>query len=289
MQIPIFTVDAFTNRAFSGNPAAVCLLENDLDEDLHQKIATEMNLSETAFIRKLKPGDDFTKSSCFGLRWFTPANEVPLCGHATLASAAVLFHIQKNTNSILTFVTLSGELKARQVKDHIVLDLPLYKTYPQVSQNFIHDRLSRKAAVGDMVVQDLRYSPDTKKLLVRLSDTYERSVLEELKVSAERFLSAEKTGKVKGLILTLKGNSSGKGHDFYSRYFAPWYGVLEDPVTGSAHAVLSSYWSEQLGKKEMLAFQCSRRGGELKIALRSDGRVDIAGQTAVVLKGNVAF
>ncbi|NXH44616.1 PBLD protein, partial [Dicaeum eximium] len=285
MQIPIFTVDAFTNRPFSGNPAAVCLLENDLDEDLHQKIATEMNLSETAFIRKLKPGDDFTKSSCFGLRWFTPANEVPLCGHATLASAAVLFHTQKNTNSVLTFVTLSGELKARQVKDHIVLDLPLYTAYPQVSQNFMYVC----AAVGDMIVQDVRYSPDTKKLLVRLSDTYERSALENLKVSAQRFLSAEKTGKVKGLILTLKGNSSGKGHDFYSRYFAPWYGVLEDPVTGSAHAVLSSYWSEQLGKKEMLACQCSRRGGELKISVCNEGRVDIAGQTAVVLKGNLTF
>ncbi|NWH61035.1 PBLD protein, partial [Geococcyx californianus] len=291
MQIPIFMVDAFTNQPFSGNPAAVCLLENDLDEDLHQKIATEMNLSETAFIRKLRPGDDFTKSSCFGLRWFTPANEVPLCGHATLASAAVLFHVQKNTNSVLTFVTLSGELKARQAGDHIVLDLPLYSPYPQVSQNLIHLRLSRTVAVGDLVVQDLRYSPDTKKLLVRLSDAYERSVLEELQVSAQRFLPAEKTGKVKGLILTLKGNSSGKhkGHDFYSRYFAPWYGVLEDPVTGSAHAVLSSYWSEQLGKKELLAFQCSRRGGELKISVRDDGRVDIAGQIAVVLKGNLTF
>ncbi|XP_057259228.1 phenazine biosynthesis-like domain-containing protein isoform X3 [Pezoporus wallicus] len=251
MQIPVFTVDAFTNRPFFGNPAAVCLLENDLDEDLHQKIAMEMNLSETAFIRKLHPGDDFTKSSCFGLRWFTPANEVPLCGHATLAAAAVLVHIQKNKNSVLTFVTLSGELRARQVEDHIVLDLPLYLTYPQVLQE-VEELI--KAAVGDMIVQDLRYSPDTKKLLVRLSDAYERSVLEELQVSAQRFLSAEKTGKVKGLILTLKGNSSGKckGHDFYSRYFAPWYGVLEDPVTGSAHAVLSSYWSEQLGKKEML-------------------------------------
>ncbi|NXK56487.1 PBLD protein, partial [Chauna torquata] len=155
----------------------------------------------------------------------------------------------ENTNSVLTFVTQSGQLKTRQEKDHIVLDLPLYSTYPQVSQNFIHT-----AAVGDMIVQDLRYSPDTKKLLVRLSDAYERSVLEELQVSAQHFLTAERTGKVKGLILTLKGNSSGKdkGYDFYSRYFAPWYGILEDPVTGSAHAVLSSYWSEQLGKTEML-------------------------------------
>ncbi|KFP03868.1 Phenazine biosynthesis-like domain-containing protein [Calypte anna] len=288
MQIPIFTVDAFTNRPFSGNPAAVCLLENDLDEDLHQKIATEMNLSETAFIRKLYPGDDFSRSSCFGLRWFTPASEVPLCGHATLASAAVLFYIQKNTNSVLTFVTLSGELKARQVEGHIVLDLPLYKTSPQVLQE-VEELI--KAAVGNMIVQDLRYSPDTKKLLVRLSDTYERSVLEKLQVRAQDFLSAEKTGKVKGLILTLKGNSPGNhsGHDFYSRYFAPWVGVLEDPVTGSAHAVLSSYWSEHLGKKEMLAFQCSRRGGELKISLRNDGRVDIAGKIAIVLKGNLTF
>ncbi|OPJ84719.1 phenazine biosynthesis-like domain-containing protein isoform B [Patagioenas fasciata monilis] len=329
MQIPTFTVDAFTDRPFSGNPAAVCLLESDLNEDVHQKIATEMNLSETAFIRKLHPGDDFTKSrcsglqslsvsswswlppfpsasshsfhleselapqgrltgSCFGLRWFTPANEVPLCGHATLAAAAVLFHIRKNTNAVLTFVTLSGELKARRMEDHIVLDLPLYLTYPQLLQE-VEDLI--KAAIGDMVVQDLRYSPDTKKLLVRLSDAYERSVLEELQVNAQRFLSAEKTGKVKGLILTLKGNSSGKhkGHDFYSRYFAPWYGIPEDPVTGSAHAVLSSYWSEQLGKKEMLAFQCSRRGGELKISLRNDGRVDIAGQIAIVLKGNLTL
>ncbi|XP_035186516.1 phenazine biosynthesis-like domain-containing protein isoform X2 [Oxyura jamaicensis] len=288
MQISIFTVDAFTNRPFCGNPAAVCLLENHLDEGLHQKIATEMNLSETAFIRKLNPADDFTKSSCFGLRWFTPANEVPLCGHATLASAAVLFHIQKNTNSVLTFVTLSGELKTRREKDRIVLDLPLYSTYPQALEE-VGELI--KAAVGDMIVQDLRYSPDTKKLLARLSDAYERSVLEKLQVNAQQFLSAEKTGKVKGLILTLKGNSSGKdkGHDFYSRYFAPWYGILEDPVTGSAHAVLSSYWSEQLGKTEMLAFQCSRRGGELKISLRNDGRVEIAGQFAIVLQGNLTL
>ncbi|XP_027752468.1 phenazine biosynthesis-like domain-containing protein [Empidonax traillii] len=109
-----------------------------------------------------------------------------------------------------------------------------------------------------MSVQDVCYSPDTKKLLVRLSDTYERSVLEELQVSTQRFLSVEKTGKVKGLILTLKGNSSGKGYDFYSRYFAPWNGIPEDPVTGSAHAVLSSYWSEKLGKKEMLVPRVGR-------------------------------
>uniref|UniRef100_A0A6I8NCE4 Phenazine biosynthesis like protein domain containing n=1 Tax=Ornithorhynchus anatinus TaxID=9258 RepID=A0A6I8NCE4_ORNAN len=275
MQLPVFTVDAFTNEAFRGNPAAVCLLENELDEDKHQKIAREMNLSETAFIRKLHPTDDFTQSSCFGLRWFTPTSEVPLCGHATLASAAVLFHKRKNINSTLTFVTLSGELKARQVEDDIVLDLPLYSTYIQDSQE-VDDMI--KAAVGDVQIQDIRYSPDIKKLLVRLSDKYERSFLENLKVAAQNLPQFERTGKVKGLILTLKGQPGGKpqAYDFYSRYFAPWYGIPEDPVTGSAHAVLSGYWSQQLGKKEMRAFQCSCRGGELKMSLRDDQRVDIS-------------
>ncbi|XP_061491152.1 phenazine biosynthesis-like domain-containing protein [Rhineura floridana] len=284
MQISVFIVDAFTNQPFSGNPAAVCLLEEELEEGWHQKIATEMNLSETAFIRKLHPTDDFARSSCFGLRWFTPTNEVPLCGHATLASAALLFQKKKNRNSTLTFITLSGELHAREAGDHIILDLPLYSTYPQDFQEV--EKLV-KVAVGDMNVQDVCYSPDTKKLLVRLSDVYERSDLEKIRVNAQELMLAENTGKVKGLIVTLKGDFHGKhaSYDFYSRYFAPWYGVPEDPVTGSAHAVLSSYWSQQLGKNEMCAFQCSARGGQLKILLRQDRRVDISGQTFIVLNG----
>ncbi|XP_076981232.1 phenazine biosynthesis-like domain-containing protein [Tamandua tetradactyla] len=286
MKLPVFVVDAFTTKAFRGNPAAVCLLENKLDEDMHQKIAREMNLSETAFIRKLYPTDSFAQSSCFGLRWFTPTTEVPLCGHATLASAAVLFHKIKNMNSTLTFVTLSGELKARRAADGIILDLPLYPAHPQ-DLHEIEDLI--KTAIGDTLVQDICYSPDTRKLLVRLSDTYNRSFLENLKVNTENLLQVENTGKVKGLILTLKGESGGQtpAFDFYSRYFAPWVGVAEDPVTGSAHTVLSSYWSQQLGKKEMHAFQCSCRGGELAISLRPDGRVDIRGGAAVVLEGTL--
>ncbi|XP_068838514.1 phenazine biosynthesis-like domain-containing protein isoform X2 [Capricornis sumatraensis] len=265
MKLPIFIADAFTTKAFRGNPAAVCLLENKLDEDLHQKIAKEMNLSETAFIRKLHPNDNFTQSSCFGLRWFTPQNEVPLCGHATLASAAVLFHKIKNVNSTLTFVTMSGELKARKEEDGIVLDLPLYPAHPQKLHE-VKDLI--KTAIGDTLVQDVRYSPDTKKLLVRISDAYNRSFLESLTVNTGNLLQVETTGKVKGLILTLKGEPGGQtqAFDFYSRYFAPWYGVAEDPVT---------------------AFQCSNRGGELTISLRSDGRVDIKGGAALVLEGTL--
>ncbi|XP_012579082.1 PREDICTED: phenazine biosynthesis-like domain-containing protein [Condylura cristata] len=286
MKLPIFIADAFTAEAFRGNPAAVCLLENELDEDAHQKIAREMNLSETAFIRKLHSTDNFTESSCFGLRWFTPASEVPLCGHATLASAAVLFYKIKNVNTTLTFVTLSGELKARKAKNDIILDLPLYPVHPQ---DFHEVENLIKTAIGDTVVQDICYSPDTRKLLVRLSDNYDRSFLENLKVSTQNLPQIENSGKVKGLILTLKGQPGGqkKGFDFYSRYFAPWVGVAEDPVTGSAHTVLSSYWSQELGKKEMYAFQCSPRGGELEISLRSDGRVDIRGGAAIVLEGTL--
>ncbi|XP_045147612.1 phenazine biosynthesis-like domain-containing protein [Echinops telfairi] len=190
------------------------------------------------------------KCSCFGLRWFTPASEVPLCGHATLASAAVLFYKIKNVNKTLTFATLSGELKARRAEDGIILDLPLYPAHPQDFHE-VEDLI--KTAIGDTLVQDICYSPDTRKLLVRLSDTYNRAFLEDLKVNTQDLPQVENSGKVKGLILTVKGEAGGQSRafDFYSRYFAPWVGVAEDPVTGSAHTVLSSYWSQQLGKKEM--------------------------------------
>ncbi|XP_058399326.1 phenazine biosynthesis-like domain-containing protein isoform X3 [Diceros bicornis minor] len=253
MKLPIFIADAFTTKAFCGNPAAVCLLENKLGEDMHQKIAQEMNLSETAFIRKLHPTDNFT---------------------------------QKNVSSTLTFVTLSGELRVRRGEDDIVLDFPLYPAHPQDFHE-VEDLI--KTAIGDTLVQDICYSPDTKNLLVRLSDTYNRSFLENLKVNTQNLLQVENTGKVKGLILTLKGESDGQARafDFYSRYFAPWFGVAEDPVTGSTHTVLGSYWSQQLGKKNMHAFQCSHRGGELEISLRPDGRVDISGSAAIVLEGTL--
>ncbi|XP_070800938.1 phenazine biosynthesis-like domain-containing protein isoform X2 [Pituophis catenifer annectens] len=255
MQISVFIIDAFTNQPFSGNPAAVCLLEDDLEEGWHQKIAAEMNLSETAFIRKLHPTDDFTK---------------------------------KNMNPTLTFKTLSGELKARKAGDEIILDLPLYFTYPQDFQE-VEELV--KVAVGDMNVEEVRYSPDTKKLLICLSEVYERYDLEKLKVDTQRLLLADKTGKIKGVIITVKGDhhKNPDSYDFYSRYFAPWNGISEDPVTGSAHAVLSSYWSQQLWKNKLCAFQCSSRGGELKILLRQDGRVDIGGQACFVLEGFLAL
>ncbi|KAJ8248255.1 hypothetical protein GJAV_G00240060 [Gymnothorax javanicus] len=287
MEIPVFIVDAFSNQSFKGNPAAVCLLPNTLRDELYQNIAAEMNLSETAFIVKLNSSDDFTSGSRFGLRWFTPTNEVPLCGHATLASAAVLFNHKKNLNAAIAFETLSGDLRVRPRGDSIVMDLPLHKPVAQAPSE-LKDIVT--ATVGGLSVQDLCYSAETKKLLIRLSDGCDRSALTSLRPNATDLLRSDSTGRIKGVIVTVKGSPTVQpGYDFFSRYFAPWNGIPEDPVTGSAHSVLAAYWSEKLGKERMLAFQCSDRGGELELALRSDGRVDISGQAVIVLKGTLTL
>ncbi|KAI7805307.1 phenazine biosynthesis-like domain-containing protein [Triplophysa rosa] len=281
MEIPIFTVDAFTSVPFKGNPAAVCLIENELQDELYQSIAAEMNLSETAFITR-RNSMDFSSGARFGLRWFSPQTEVPLCGHATLASAAVLFHIKNNVNPVVVFETMSGELYVRQHGESLIMDFPLNKPKPQ-DQHEVIDLL--RAAVGDLPIQDVCYSETTKKLMVRLADTCDRGKLVSLKPEAEALLRHETTGRIKSLIITLKGAQT--GHDFYSRVFAPWVGVPEDPVTGSAHTVLAGYWSEKLGKKKMLAYQCSSRGGELKLEIRDMGRLDISGHAQIILQGTL--
>ncbi|KAK2896669.1 hypothetical protein Q8A67_011157 [Cirrhinus molitorella] len=284
MEIPIFTVDSFTNIPFKGNPAAVCLIENELRDDLCQSIAAEMNISETAFITR-RNSMDFSSGARFGLRWFTPTTEMPLCGHATLASAAVLFYLKKNVNPVIVFETRSGELYVRQDEESLIMDFPLNTPNPQ-DQHEIKDLL--KAIVGDIPIQDVCFNPTTRNLLIRLADTCDRSELMSLKPEAEALLKNESTGKIKGVIVTMKGApSSQPGYDFYSRYFSPWVGVLEDPVCGSAHTVLAGYWSEKQNKKKMLAYQCSRRGGELGLEVRDDGRVNISGRAQIILQGTL--
>ncbi|KAM9766209.1 phenazine biosynthesis-like domain-containing protein 1 [Menidia menidia] len=283
MEIPVFTVDSFTNLAFKGNPAAVCPLLHELNDDLYQKIAAEMNLSETAFITRINSSDTFRTGSRFRLRWFTPATEVNLCGHATLASAAVLFRFQENINPTLVFETRSGDLTVTQKSDGYVMDFPLNPPTHEDPNDF---RDIIKVAVGDHPVQDVLLNSDTKKLMIRLADSCDRAVLSKLKVDPFALLNSETSGRVKGLIITIKGSPDCQpGYDFYSRYFAPWAGIPEDPVTGSSHTVLGSYWSQKLGKKKMLAYQCSSRGGELELEVRDDGRINIAGEVTSVMQG----
>ncbi|XP_046376789.2 phenazine biosynthesis-like domain-containing protein 1 [Haliotis rufescens] len=291
--LPVFCVDAFTKTAFSGNPAAVCLVSatsTNLTETLMQKIAAEMNLSETAFVFSEGNEDSFKKNCRFGLRWFTPKTEVNLCGHATLGSAAVLFNKIGNESQEISFDTLSGILTTRRQDKLISMDFPLN---PSEEQDRSEMENLLKVVVDPSLIQDLEYSPTTKKLVVRLSDSVTRSELESLQPQIPRMVESERTGKVRGVIITLRGSQSngavdaeGRGYDFVSRYFAPWVGIPEDPVTGSAHTVLASYWSKQLDKHELYARQCSPRGGDIHLRVAGE-RVHLAGDAAIIMTGTL--
>ncbi|MFZ1320948.1 MAG: PhzF family phenazine biosynthesis isomerase [Ignavibacteria bacterium] len=258
--IKIFTVDAFTDRPFSGNPAAVCLPHDELNEELMKKIAFEMNLSETAFVTKHSNG--------FNLRWFTPKAEVELCGHATLASAHILWQekiISKN-EEVVFYSMYKGILKAKKSGSEITLNFPVNKPIP-LDKNEILEK-----ALG---VNSVSLHTTDHHYLVELNSE------SELKKVKPDFSLLETLPKY-GTIITSK--SEDPEYDFKSRFFAPSKGVKEDPVTGSAHCVLTPFWSEKLGKKKMKAFQASERGGALSVELIDD-RVLISGNAVTVTAG----
>ncbi len=260
--IKTFTVDAFTDKMFSGNPAAVCLLENDLDDKVMQSIAAEMNLSETAFVKKL--------SGVFSLRWFTPTSEVELCGHATLASAHILWQegILKPDEEAVFQTVYKGKLTAKKKGDKIELNFPV------------------NVPVASNENKELEKALDVKPLWLGITDHHylvELNSEEDLKNVSPDFELLEKLEKY-GTILTCR--SENNDIDFISRFFAPAKGVKEDPVTGSAHCVLTPYWSSKLNKKTLKAFQASERGGNLTVTLEGE-RVLIAGNAVTVLIGNL--
>ncbi|XP_065187856.1 phenazine biosynthesis-like domain-containing protein [Sycon ciliatum] len=283
--LPMFTVDSFTDTPFSGNPAAVCLLSWEFPEHLMQPIAREMNLSETAFIERLNAADDFRSSRHFKLRWLTPTCEVNLCGHATLAAAAVLFKALENPADVITFSTLSGQLKAKRDGEKICLDLPLNEPEPQ--DIGLDSNIQQLVLGSDLPLQEVFYSAATKKLVLRLPDSVSRGQLEALPVPNQlRMLESHDASRVRGVIVTIKSCSDDK-YDFFSRYFAPWNGIAEDPVTGSAHTVLAPYWAKQLGVSRPLnARQVSPRGGDLVLRIAGD-RLEVLGAACVVMKGEL--
>ena len=275
-------VDAFSANPFGGNPAAVCIIPHGIhlsDVEL-QQIAAEMNLSETAFL-SCKLDTTLQTGREFDLRWFTPTCEVPLCGHATMATSAVLFKKYLNSNKELVFHTLSGDLSATINDKFIGINLPLAVDVGPIGREEIEDLLS--LTVGDLPIQDLQYSGSTKKLLVRLSDIVSTEQLESLRPDTTALLASH-SGKIRGVIVTVKGIED---YDFMSRYFAPWNGIPEDPVTGSAHTVLAAYWNRELKKDKMFAYQCSKRGGELKIEVCTNDRVLLSGQACIVMNGKI--
>jgi len=270
MKVPFYQVDAFTSKPFRGNPAAVCLMPCGLEDETYQSIAKEMNLSETTFV---EPAEE---RGLYRLRWFTPKREVPLCGHATLATAHVLFRHRGVRRRRLTFETLSGILYAERVKDGVRLDFP--KNDPEEVEPI--GAILRGLGVTKCV--DFQYSNTNQKLLVRLGDEEE---VRRLKPRFRDLLEVEDTLGWRGVIVTAQG--AGR-YDFVSRYFAPWMGVDEDPVTGSAHTVLAPYWAKVLGKTVFRAYQASERGGELILELFGD-RVFITGGAVTVALGTLTF
>ncbi len=257
----IFHVDAFTDRPFAGNPAGVCILTEPFDEFWMQKVAQEMNLSETAFLHKQKDG--------FNLRWFTPAVEVDLCGHATLASAHVLWeagYLKQDHQA--RFYTRSGLLIAENKGGWIELDFPSEPEERTISP----PNLARALGVAPKYVGKNRFDylveVDSEEMVRNLKPNF--TLLGEI--------------PARGVIVT--SLASTQGYDFVSRFFAPGAGINEDPVTGSAHCCLGPFWKNRINKSEFVAYQASARGGVLHVRV-SEKRVYLSGKAVTVLRGEL--
>lgn len=257
MRLPIYQLDAFASRLFAGNPAAVMPLDSFLPDEILLAIARENNLSETAFL--VKDGAEYR------LRWFTPGCEVPLCGHATLASGAVVLERLEPERSNVVFHTASGPLAVRRSGSGYAMDFPVNP--------------ARRIEIPGGSAEALGVEPeeamknDRFTLFLLKSAALVRSLSPKMQALAEL--------DPHGVIVTAAGD---EGYGFVSRFFAPQLGVAEDPVTGSAHCVLTPYWAERLGKTEFVAYQASKRGGELTCRLKGN-RVELEGRCAFYMEG----
>ena len=264
MELTLYQVDAFTETPFSGNPAAVCVLDQSLEDDVMQSIANEMNLSETAFVRKRNDG-------AWHLRWFTPVAEVDLCGHATLATSHVLF--EKGfapIDSPIRFETLSGTLfVSRDEQGQIEMDFPAEPATMGFPGELIDNALNTAC---------LKHAANRMDAIAEVED---ETTLRELRPDMTAIAALE----VRGLIVTAPADAPDL--DFVSRFFGPQVGVPEDPVTGSAHCCLAPWWGERLGKTRMKARQISERGGNVDVELKDD-RVLLRGHAVTVLTATLA-
>lgn len=253
----IFTVDSFTDKPFTGNPAGVCILENDCSDELYQQIASEINYSETAFLIR--------QNDSFRIRWFTPKTEVNLCGHATLAAAHILYEYHYWDSSLeIRFESKSGSLIAKKTGDQIELNFP---------QLFV-DKTDNNAILGKAFgIRPTYIGKNDNRYLIEIDD-YDKLLI--IKPDFQLLKSAD-LGR---FIITAK--SRNPDYDFISRYFAPGVGVPEDPVTGTAHCYLAPYWGQKLNKKVMVGFQASERSGIIVCELIDDNRVLLRAKAIVI-------
>ena len=260
-----FIVGAFTDTAFKGNPAGVCLVERPLSDERMLDIAAELNFSETAFLQPTRQPDSFA------IRYFSPKKEIPLCGHATLASAKVVSELHQLSN--VNFVNIQEITLATSVTEGgISMTFPLYGTVPAEAPPKL------LAALGIEAIENAVYNQETNILMLEIADP------EALVNLAPDFGALYQShDSIDGVLVTAPGMG---GYDFYSRYFWPWAGTNEDPVTGGTHTFLAPYWSKKLGKRKLSSFQCSRRSGFMEVEIMDDD-ICIRSQAVIVFAGQI--
>ncbi len=268
MKIKTFIIDAFTNEAFKGNPAGVCLLDNSIEPEMMQAIANEINLSETAFLTDF----DTNKNTC-SIRYFSPAVEVPFCGHATLAAAKLVLHKMGKT-SILFKTYHNLEIEASSSGDFISMQFPLYKTIEYPHQPKIYEALGIDTPLA------VRFNTDLSLLLIEVE---EKATLLDIQPDYQMLL--ESSTEIKEVVVTVK--SKEEKYDFYSRCFCPWLGINEDPVTGSVHAVLAKYWQSILNKTTLQAYQASKRGGFMQLKIMDDQTLEVKSYAKIIFEGEM--
>jgi len=263
-RIRTFIVDSFTDTPFKGNPAGVCIIGSQLPDEVMLQIAQELNLSGTAFLSPLESGN------AFAIRYFSPKMEIPLCGHATLASAKVVFSVHK-LNEVHFMNIQNLDLFAKQSNGQIVMEFPIYEMRPADAPPAL------LAALGIEAIKNSVYNEETKILLLEIGNPEE---LANLDPDFTALLRSHNS--INGVLVTAP--SAGDGYDFHSRYFWPWSGTNEDPVTGGTQTFLAKYWASRLGKTKMKSFQSSKRTGFMEVELVAD-KLRIHGQAVIVFEG----
>ena len=266
--IETYIVDSFTDTPFQGNPAGVCILKRELQEAQMLAIAKELGLSETAFIRVLDTPESYS------IRYFSPKMEIPLCGHATLAASKVLYERDPQLNEIHFLNIQQLDLAIKRDGEQIVMEFPLYDTTPAKAP------VELLSALGIKTIINCVYNAETEILLLEIEDS---QLLAHLTPDFERLQRSHDS--INGVLVTAVSQRT--GYDFESRYFWPWSGTNEDPVTGGTHTFLAKYWSERLHKTKMRSFQCSERSGFMEVELLSDTKMTLKSKAQIVLKGEL--
>lgn len=265
-----YIVDSFTNVPFKGNPAGVCLPKEALTETKMLQIAQELNLSETSYIQPING-----TSNNYSIRYFSPKMEIPLCGHATLAAAKVLF---ENSNiEHIEFTTIENiKLKIKKIGDHIYMQFPIYGLHPTTYPPAL------PKALGLNEVKEAYYNSETHILMLVTENGA------ELKNLNPNFIALKEShDNINGVLVTCPAKSDDEFFDFYCRYFWPWSGSNEDPVTGAIQTFLAKYWSDKLGKTSLKSFQASARTGHMEIDIIDDQKIELKCQAKIVFEGSL--